>query len=664
MLPTCSLHDFFRTWKAVEGQRTCQRFEKVDYSYAPQMTSSAAQSVRFRLDLDSYQLLDSGTPVHLERQPMELLILLAAMRGRLVSREDIAARLWGSDVFVDADQSINRVVRKLRLVLHDDPERPQFVETVVGKGYRFIGDIDIKGAVNERTTSIRPADSGLKPSTDPRYRFNRIFLSVIAVLVVTAAAAVWFWKRTRVSQTAVPFRTIAVLPFNNLSGVPDQEYFADGITESVIADLGRIASLRVISRTSAMHYKHSRETVPEIARELAVDAVLEGSVLRSEDQVRVTAELADGRTGLHVWAETYHKNVRDVLTLQDELARDIASQVQMKFLTQGQSRRASARLVVPEAYEAYLKGRYNWNTWTEEDLKASIAYFERAVQIDPSYAAAWSGLADSYSLMGVLGFSPRNIAIENSREAALKAVGLDEGLSEAHVSLASARLSEHSWSSAEKELQRALALNPNNAMAHQWYGYLLSALGRFDAALSEMKIALELDPLSANKQNSLAATYYRAGRYDEALEEFRKVPDPDGNSAFRHRRMAFIYERRGSKQDAAKEWAAVLHWSGKTDTFFQRKLASEGYESAKAALLRQEIRDLQTQMQRGHPGRLAITIAGDYATLGELDRAFEWLQRALEEQESDLMYLKVDNRFEPLRSDARFAGIARRLGLQ
>jgi tetratricopeptide (TPR) repeat protein len=265
--------------------------------------------------------------------------------------------------------------------------------------------------------------------------------------------------------------------------------------------------------------------------------------------------------------------------------------------------------------------------------------------------------------MGVLGFSPRNIAIEKSREAALKAVGLDEGLSEAHVSLASARLSEHSWSSAEKELQRAIALNPNNAMAHQWYGYLLSALGRFDAALSEMKTALELDPLSSNKQNSLAATYYRAGRYDEALEEFRKVADPDGNSAFRHRRMAFIYERRGSTQDAAKEWAAVLHWSGKTDAFFQRKLASEGYESAKTAFLRNEIHDLQTQMQKGYPGRLAVTIAGDYATLREPDKAFEWLDRALEEGESDLMYLKVDNRFEALRSDVRFAELARRLGL-
>lgn len=626
------------------------------------MASTTTQSVRFRLDLDSYQLLDSGSPVHLERQPMELLILLATMRGRLVSREEIAARLWGGDVFVEADQSINRVVRKLRLVLHDDPERPQFVETVVGKGYRFIGDIDIREAASERTGSIRSADSRLKMSTDPRYRLSRIFLSIIAVLVGIAAAAVWLWQRTRVSPTAVPFRTIAVLPFKNLSGLPDQEYFADGITESVIADLGRIGSMRVISRTSAMHYKASRETVPEIARELRVDAVLEGSVLRSEDQVRVTAELADGRTGLHVWAETYHKNVRDVLTLQDELARDIASQVQMKVLAQGQSRRASA-LVVPEAYEAYLKGRFNWNTWTEEDLKASIAYFERAVQIDPSYAAAWSGLADSYSLMGVLGFSPRNIAIEKSREAALKAVGLDEGLSEAHVSLASARLSEHSWSSAEKELQRAIALNPNNAMAHQWYGYLLSALGRFDAALSEMKTALELDPLSSNKQNSLAATYYRAGRYDEALEEFRKVADPDGNSAFRHRRMAFIYERRGSTQDAAKEWAAVLHWSGKTDAFFQRKLASEGYESAKTAFLRNEIRDLQTQMQKGHPGRLAVTIAGDYATLREPDKAFEWLERALEEGESDLMYLKVDDRFEALRSDARFAELARRLGL-
>jgi len=352
--------------------------------------------------------------------------------------------------------------------------------------------------------------------------------------------------------------------------------------------------------------------------------------------------------------------------MQDEVARDIANQVQIKLSPQEQIQLAKAHPVDPEALEAYLKGRYESNKWTEEGLKKSIEYFEQAIQKDPAYAQAWAGLSDAYFFLGAFGFWPPQVALPKAKEAALKAVGLDETLSEAHLSLAAGKFFlERSWSAAEAELQRAIALNPNNAMAHQTHGYHLSTIGRFDEAIAEMRRALDLDPLSPNKHDSLGATFYRAGRYDEALKQYREVPDPNANSERRHRRMAAIYERKGMQKEAITELLTALRLAGKKDLAerVERKYLSSGYSEAKKTFLWVDVRETQRRPEHGFRHDLAVEIAADYALLGERDKAFEWLDKAFREGDTQLVYLKVDDNFEALRSDPRFQDLLRRMGL-
>jgi tetratricopeptide (TPR) repeat protein len=394
---------------------------------------------------------------------------------------------------------------------------------------------------------------------------------------------------------------------------------------------------------------------------------VEGAVLRSGERVRITTQLVETSSDRHLWAETYERDLRDVLVLQDELALTIAKQVQVKLSVDEQTRLATAHPVDTEALEAYIQGREEWNNWTEESSKKSIKYFEQAVRKNPAYAPAWAGISDAYYLLHIFGahsqaFSPPQEAFQKAKTAALKALELDPSLSEAHVSLASVLLFQ--WIAAEKELQRAIALNPSNAMAHQWYGYLLSALGRFDEAIAEMKLALELDPLSSNKQNSLGATFYRAARYDEALELFREMPDADVNSAYRHYRMAAIYERKEMQKEAVAEMLTALRIKHQNElaTTVQGKFTSSGYSSAKKTFLWGDLRENQRQVKDGILP-LAVTIAGDYALLGETEKAFEWLETAFREREHDLMYLNVDDRFAGLRSDPRFQNLVHLIGL-
>ena len=458
-----------------------------------------------------------------------------------------------------------------------------------------------------------------------------------------------------------------MLPLENLSGDPAQEYFADGMTDALITDLAQVSALRVISRTSVMRYKGTRKPLPEIARELNVDAVVEGTVVRSANRVRINAQLIQALPEHHLWANAYERDVADVVALQGDVARAIATEIQIKLTPQEQTRLARVQRLDPEVLEAYLKGRYEWNKWTEEGLKKSIEYFEQAIQKDPNYAQAWAGLSDTYQLLGIFGFWPPEVAAPKAKAAALKALELDETLSDAHASLAGVLwLQERSWSAAEKELQRAIALNPNNAWAHQTQGYHLSCAARFDEAIAEMKRARELDPLSSNKQQSLAATLYRAGRYDEALQQFREVPDGDVNAERRHRWMATIYERKGRQKEAMAELLTALRVAGEKDLAerVERKYVSYGFFEAKKTFLWGDIREKQKRAKTGVVQRSWISywIAADYAMLGETDKAFEWLDKAFREG-PNLMYLKVDDNFEPLRSEPRFQELVRRIGL-
>ena len=601
----------------------------------------------FEVDLRAGELRRrGGSRIKLQQQPFRVLVLLLQRAGDVVTREELRQAIWPAGTFVEFNLGLDTAIYRLRTALGDSAETPQFLETLPRRGYRFIAPVD-----------------RVVPAPPQRPRIARQLLYAFGALAVLTLGYGLVARRAATPR----IHSIAVLPLENLSGDSAQEYFAEGMTEALVTRLGKTGGLRVISHTSARHYKDTRETLPEIARRLHVDAVVEGAVLRVGNRVRVTAQLIEASTDRHLWAETYESNLRDVLGLQDAIARAITNEVQIRLSSSQPSPMAStrARPVDPDAYDLYLRGRAEWNEWTEQGSRRGIEYFQRAVQKDPGYAPAWAGLSDAYDHLGRFGFLPPRVALSKAKAAALRAIQLDETLSEAHVSLAMVLLQEWSWSAGESELQRAIALNPNNSEAHQRYGYALSYRGQFDAAIGAMQRALELDPLSPNKQNSLAATFYRAGRYDEALQYFREVPDPDFNSVSRHRRIAAIYERKGRLGEAMAEWLVALRLSGKQEVAasVERDYRSSGYAAAKRTYLWGDLREARRRAQNDYPRPLSWDIAGDYALLGERDSAFAWLERAFREREGALAFFTVDDHFFALRSDPRFRDLARRMGL-
>ena len=638
---------------------------------------SARRVVRFgvfQVDLRAGELFKQGIKIKLQQQPFRVLALLLEHPGEVVTREDLSQAIWPAGTFVEFDVGVDAAIHKLRSALGDSAENPRLVETLPRRGYRFIATVD-SVAASEAGQSERPAEEQASTAAEavplPKRR-RLLWAGAMAIGVALLLAVNTGGLRVRLlGRSAVPrIQSIAVLPLGNLSGDSAQEYFAAGMTEALVTRLGRtggLGGLQVISHTSAMHFKGTRETLPEIARQLHVDAVIEGAVLRVGNRVRVTAQLIEASTDQHLWAETYERDLRDVLGLQDAIARAITNAIQIKLSASQQSPTAStpARPVDPDAYDLYLRGRSEWNEWTEQGTRKSIEYFQRAVQRDPGYAPAWAGLSDAYAHMGQFLLLPARVASFKAKAAAERAIQLDETLSEARVSLAGALLLQWSWSAGEKELQRAIALNPNNALAHQWYGWLLSATGQFDAAVREMRRALELDPLSPNKQNSLAATLHRAGRYDEALQYFSDLPDPDLNSESRHRRIADIYERQGRFREAIAEWLVVLRLGGKQEVAasVERDYRASGYAVAKRTYLWGHLREAGGRARNAHPQPRPYSIAGDYALLGERDSAFAWLERAFRERVGVLMFLSIDDRFETLRSDPRLRDLARRIGL-
>jgi TolB-like protein/DNA-binding winged helix-turn-helix (wHTH) protein len=601
----------------------------------------------FELDTRAGELRQGGTRIVLPHQPLKVLMALLEHPGELVTREELRRAIWPTTEFGAFDEGLAAAVYKLRTALGDSGKQPRFIETLPRRGYRFIGALAAPEAPVRRRARW-PAAAALAG----------LFAALLLELSVGGL-------RARHRDPGAPHRiqSLAVLPLVNLSGDSTQEYFADGMTEALTANLGRLAELRVISRTSAMHYKGTRDALPEIARQLGVDAVVEGSVVRAGQRVRITTQLIEASTDRHLWSATYERDFRDVLALQDEVVRAITNEVRLT-LTAPEGRRASdARVVDPEAYDAYLRGRAAWNEWTDAGLRRSVVYFEQAIGKDSSYAPAWAGLSDAYQLLSLFGDLPPEVALPRAKAAALRAVALDETVSEAQVSLASVWLGEWDWVGSQRAVIRAIKLDPNNAMAHQWYGYLLAALSRFDSALAEMRQALALDPLSPNKMNSLGATFYRARRYDEALRYLAEVPDPDANSEVRHRRMAAIYERRGRLGESIAELRSSTTLAGKRDigALLEREYRRSGFAAAKRAFLWADVRDMERRARQSYPRPLSSDIAADYAQLGEPDRAFAWLERALRAHDHTLMHLKVDDRFDAVRSDPRFAGVLRRL---
>jgi TolB-like protein/Tfp pilus assembly protein PilF len=453
-----------------------------------------------------------------------------------------------------------------------------------------------------------------------------------------------------------------VLPLQNLSGDPSQEYLADGMTEELIGRLANIHGMRVISRTSAMHFKNTQLSVPEIAKTLGVDAIVEGSVIREDGEVRVHAQLIRGATDEHIWAGEYQREYRSLLALQDEVARNIVEQVEISLTPRERMTLASTHPVDPEAHEDYLKGRYYFNQRTQDALNKSIGFFQQAIMRDPSYPLAYSGLADAYSMLGFRGAFPSKDALSRAKTAALKAIDLDDNLAEPHASLAFiAETHEWDWATAEREYKRAVQLNPGDARTHNWYAGYLIYVGRFEEGVSEARRARELDPLSLPVNNALAGRLLAAGRYDEALEQVQKTLQLDPHFAPAHQTLGWAHLHAGKSEDAIQDFQKALQLSGSEDTDLMLDLgfayATAGNREEAGRILDK----LKSLRKRGIVPSGSIGIL--YGALGDLNEAFGWLEKAYEERDPQLTYLKAGRRFEPLRQDPRLRELMRRVGL-
>jgi TolB-like protein/Flp pilus assembly protein TadD len=481
----------------------------------------------------------------------------------------------------------------------------------------------------------------------------------LAVLLGLAILSVLL-LRSR-GHRAAAIRSLAVLPLENLSGDASQNYFSDGMTDELITDLAQISALRVISRTSVMVYKGARKPLPQIARELNVDAVVEGTVLRAGDQVRITAQLIDASTDKHLWSQSYQGELRDTLTLQDRVARAIAEQIQINLTPREQAALKSVRVVNPEAYESYLKGRYFWNKRTADGLRVALAYFNQALEEDPSYAQAYSGLADTYALLGDWQYAvmtPKE-AYPKAKAAALKAVELDNALGEAHNSLAFL-LDGFDWDldSGGKEFRRAIELNPGYATAHHWYAWHLALLDRYDEAIAEMKKAESVDPLSLIINADLAELLVLAHSYDEAIGQSRKTIEMDPNFAMAHNQLAQAYLQKHMYDQAISELQKAVQLSGGSPTCIAN-LARAYTLSGKRSEAMKLLNDLKNSSTARNSH--ASEVAAIYASLGDKDEAMNWLERGYAERFNPGVLIRPG--FDPLRSDPRFQNLAHRVGL-
>jgi TolB-like protein/Flp pilus assembly protein TadD len=479
---------------------------------------------------------------------------------------------------------------------------------------------------------------------------------------VPLALIVFFtgWKLHSRYYAATVIHSLAVLPLESLSNDASQDYFADGMTDELISDLGQLSALRVISRTSVMGYKHAHKPLPQIARELNVDAIVEGTVLRSGDRVRITAQLIDATADKHLWSQSYEGELKDTLALQNQVARAIADQIRIKLNPQEQAALKIARVVNPEAYESYLKGRYFWNKRTPDSLKVALAYFNQAIDEDPNYAQAYSGLADTYALLGDWQYAVMTSkeAFPRAKAAAIKALELDSTLSEAHNSLAFC-FDAFDWDleSAGKEFQQSIELNPGYATAHHWYAWHLSLLGRFDEALEEMRKAKNLDPLSLIINADLAELLVIAHFYDESIIQSRATIAMDPNFALAHNQLAQAYLQKHMNVEAIAELQKAVELSGGSPTCvanLARAYAASGKTSEAVKLLG----DLKNHSNRGYSDASEVAVV--YAALGDKDQAMHWLEIGYEERFNPGVLLRPG--FDPLRSDQRFQDLLRRIG--
>jgi len=621
----------------------------------------------FTLDHSRYRLQRGEDILRLEKRPMELLILLVERRGELVSREDIAERLWGKDVFLDVDRSINTAISKVRVALRDDPEKPRFVETVVGKGYRFAAPVICNGDSNAQVqplsapVQVAPSSAVVSTERKPVSMRPRVLLGGVAVLALFIVTLVMSHDGSPTSTRQPAIKSLAVLPLKNLSGDPAQEYLADGMTEALIGRLSSIRDLRVISRTSAMLFKDTRMSLPEIAKTLHVDAIVEGSVIREGSRIRVTAQLIRGSTDEHFWSETYDRELREVLALESDVAQSIARKVEVTVTGEEHERLTIVRPISPEVYEDYLRGRFALaNSNNRTNAEQSIAYFNEAIRKDPTFAPSYVGLANAYSAVGTVFIGgiakeerPRVIA------AARRALELDPELVEAHVLLGNMARQQWRWAEAETAYRRALELSPNNAEAYSAFASWLVSQGRTEEAVTSCRRARELDPLAVSGSD-LAWMLFYARRYDDAVQELRSVLAVTPDDALALWILGFALIANHHSQEAVPVLEKGVSASDRSPAIVGLLVYAYAHAGRRADALRL-LEELKRRKQMGYVPAAAFVKA--YLGLGEYDRAFFWLEEAYKEQSNLLQFLKVHPIFDPVRDDPRFADLVRRVGL-
>jgi TolB-like protein/DNA-binding winged helix-turn-helix (wHTH) protein/Tfp pilus assembly protein PilF len=644
----------------------------------------------FEVDTRAGELRRGGIKVKLSGQPFEVLVALLEKPGRVITREELHEKLWSQDTFVDFEHGLNKAINKVRDALGDDAGNPRFVETLPRRGYRFLAPViqrapeisvtETSAQAKEPALAVAPVQSKARaPVTSPGTiavsiseppvtrrppRSLRLVASALAGLLAGALllgvvlglnlANSRDWLRRRSNPQV---RSLAVLPLQNLSGDPTQEYFADGMTDELITELAELGSVRVISRTSVMQYKGAQKPLRQIANELGVDAILEGSVLRSGQHVRVTAQLIDAATDQHLWARTYDRELGDVLLLESDMAGAIAQEIRAEINGNARPLAAQVSRVDPEEQDLYFRGRYHLSKGSEDEINKGIEYFRRAIEHSPRDARNYAALADSYLALSDYYLSPA-ATLELGKQAAMKALQLDDNLAETHVSLGAIRfLYDWDWPQAEKEFTQAVKLNPNSSDAHLWRGVFLAQMGHSDEGISEIKLAESLDPLSLAVRVNAGWVYYLARRDEQAVQEWRKILDIDPHFTVTHSSIWIAYVKQA-------EMGTVLSplSSGDADALQLAAITGRQAVSGNRAEAERLLSRLDSISKRHYVCPYEMATA--HAVLGNKDKALDWLSKGLKERSACMADMKVDPRLDSLRADARFNTFLKQVGFQ
>jgi TolB-like protein/DNA-binding winged helix-turn-helix (wHTH) protein/Flp pilus assembly protein TadD len=603
----------------------------------------------------------NGASIHVQPKVMEVLVSLASQPGEAIPKDQLLKTVW-PDTFVTDDVLVGSI-SELRRVFEDDAREPRFIQTIPKRGYRLIASVEPANRVLDNTPIPQsPQTGGASTMESGHWRFRAgAFAGAALLLVALIASSGKIQRWLPVASSSPSIHSIAVLPLQNLSDDATQEYFSDGMTDALITDLAQISSLKVISRTSSMQYKQTRKSLPEIARELNVDGIVEGTVQRSGDRVRITAQLIHGPSDKHLWANSYERDTRDTFALERDVTNEIARQVRARLSTPNDAPMAQPLPVNPKALDAYLQGNYYLTRgergFNDDEKKRAAEYFQQAIDAEPGFVPAYIGLADAHDnrMIG----SSEDTAI--MRKAAEKALALDPNSSDGLKILAGIKWNDFEWSGAEEEYRQAVALNPNSVSAHDSFSVFLGAMGCLDEGLREGHIAQELDPNEDHLSNILCMR----GEYDRAIELLQRIAESHPDDGMAHYNLYRAYAQKGAHKQAIEELVKAVNLFGMSDlaSNLQRVFAASGWRGAMRQLAK-DMESLQAAGQEFVPENLAVA----YVALGDKERAFYWLEQGYEHREMvghdwGVNILKVDPLLVPLRSDPRFKDLLRRMGL-